>query len=657
MLSQSESTLGFFARNPNLTRTLTVLTALYGLNKSIKYIKNRSQKKRNAQIEQIAAEYQKNRDNKVKSLEIPSLDQLNFGQDQVEKIISSSASNLAQMLKRGEVTSENLVNAFAIRCQTIGHEYKAITEMNYEQAIQLARECDQVLQKLRENDKNQISSILSSSSSLTASEDGEDQQQNNGQDNSNTNSSIEELYNQKPLFGVPVSIKDIIEMKGFAVTVGCISRKDKIVQEDSLIIKLIKNSGAIPLVRSNIPQLNMSSDCYNRLFGRTCNAWDKSRYSGGSSGGEAVLLATRCSPLGFGTDIGGSIRIPASLNGVVGFKPTSGRTPFKGLGFVSNCIAGQLSIRTSLGPMSRFVDDVAIGMKVITDEQFIQSQKASQKGVYQPIIGFDMRKYQDRSKKYRIGYIKNLQTFEASPSFQRAVDISVQALREQGHELVPIELPFEKEITELYFNVLSSDNNRRYLDQLEEEEYIAEYDSIKFIMNLSSFAKKCIIWLLRKTKQFRSADLMEYGKSNRSAEDFMIICGKINSKREEIIKYFENLKIDAIVTPGQPLPAFGHGLSPQFIIFGSVYTHIWNTLNFSAGVLPITTVQENEQTYDNCKHNDNITKLIQKHIKNTAGLPVSAQVVTFPYEEELCLNLMKQIEEKVNFYQNNKTPI
>lgn len=84
----------------------------------------------------------------------------------------------------------------------------------------------------------------------------------------------------------------------------------------------------------------MASDCYNRMYGRTSNAWDKSRYAGGSSGGEAVLLAGRCSPLGFGTDIGGSIRIPASLNGVVGFKPTSGRTPFKGLGFASNCIAG-----------------------------------------------------------------------------------------------------------------------------------------------------------------------------------------------------------------------------------------------------------------------------------------------------------------------------
>lgn len=69
----------------------------------------------------------------------------------------------------------------------------------------------------------------------------------------------------------------------------------------------------------------------NRLFGRTLNPWDITRYPGGSSGGEAVLIATRCSPLGFGTDFAGSIRTPASINGICGFKPTNGRVPMKGL--------------------------------------------------------------------------------------------------------------------------------------------------------------------------------------------------------------------------------------------------------------------------------------------------------------------------------------
>lgn len=95
-------------------------------------------------------------------------------------------------------------------------------------------------------------------------------------------------------------------------TVGCINRLQRIPTEDGLTIKLIKLAGGIPFVKTNIPQLGMSFESANRIYGVTLNPWDKTRYPGGSSGGEAVCVATRCSPLGIGSDLGGSIRSPAS---------------------------------------------------------------------------------------------------------------------------------------------------------------------------------------------------------------------------------------------------------------------------------------------------------------------------------------------------------
>lgn len=97
--------------------------------------------------------------------------------------------------------------------------------------------------------------------------------------------------------------------------------------DDGLILKLIRDAGGIPFVRTNVPQLGMSIECMNRLYGRALNPWDKKRYPGGSSGGEAILLATRSSPLGLGTDFGGSVRTPACINGICAFKPTNGRVP------------------------------------------------------------------------------------------------------------------------------------------------------------------------------------------------------------------------------------------------------------------------------------------------------------------------------------------
>jgi Asp-tRNA(Asn)/Glu-tRNA(Gln) amidotransferase A subunit family amidase len=135
-----------------------------------------------------------------------------------------------------------------------------------------------------------------------------------------------------PLFGVPISVKDCIGMKGSLSTGGlqCRTREDLRFKEDSLIVAIVRKAGALPMVRGNVSQTMMMPESVNNIWGRTLNPWDLNRTSGGSSGGDAALVAMKCVPLAIGSDVAGSIRIPATFCGIVGFKPTTHRLSLKG---------------------------------------------------------------------------------------------------------------------------------------------------------------------------------------------------------------------------------------------------------------------------------------------------------------------------------------
>jgi fatty acid amide hydrolase len=132
------------------------------------------------------------------------------------------------------------------------------------------------------------------------------------------------------LFGVPTSIKDNVEMEGTVATVGLSARANRINKADSPMIRCIKNSGMIPFIKTNIPQLAFNFDSNNPLWGRALNPWNKNKSVGGSSGGEGAVLAGGVSPIGIGNDMGGSVRIPSHFCGVSGLMPSAHRLPVMG---------------------------------------------------------------------------------------------------------------------------------------------------------------------------------------------------------------------------------------------------------------------------------------------------------------------------------------
>lgn len=155
------------------------------------------------------------------------------------------------------------------------------------------------------------------------------------------------------LHGVPMLHKDTHETAGIRTTSGSPIFADHVPASDDLVIERLHTAGVITLGKTNVPEFAAGSHTFNSVFGRTDNPYDTSRSAGGSSGGQAAALATGMTPLGDGSDLGGSLRNPAAFCNVVGLRPSPGRVPQAPDDF------GQYTLSTS-GPMARSVDDLAL---------------------------------------------------------------------------------------------------------------------------------------------------------------------------------------------------------------------------------------------------------------------------------------------------------
>ncbi len=161
-----------------------------------------------------------------------------------------------------------------------------------------------------------------------------------------------------PLHGLPIAHKDLALTKGVRTTFGSLVYKDFMPDRDALFVERIRDAGAIMIGKTNTPEFGAGSQTFNKVFGATCNPYDLSKTCGGSSGGAAAALASGMLPLADGSDLGGSLRNPASFCNIVGFRPSPGRVPSwpNDIGWMTLPVEG---------PMARTVEDVALLLSVM----------------------------------------------------------------------------------------------------------------------------------------------------------------------------------------------------------------------------------------------------------------------------------------------------
>mmetsp|Transcript_10395 Transcript_10395/g.15982 ORF Transcript_10395/g.15982 Transcript_10395/m.15982 type:complete len:199 (+) Transcript_10395:553-1149(+) len=186
------------------------------------------------------------------------------------------------------------------------------------------------------------------------------------------------------------------------------------------LLQPILDAGAIPLVRGNVPQASLGFHCFNYLWGTSKNPLDRTRVCGGSSGGDAGLVKSRCVPIAVGADIGGSIRIPASFTGLVGFKPTQGRMLSIGMA-APRTIGFDLGFghfKAAAGPLAHSVQDCVEFFKLLCQG------KSEEETPFLATTSFKDDKYKsvlDNRSGLKIGYIEEIPYLPVSPAVKRAM--------------------------------------------------------------------------------------------------------------------------------------------------------------------------------------------------------------------------------------------
>ncbi|KAJ5924995.1 Amidase [Penicillium verhagenii] len=244
-----------------------------------------------------------------------------------------------------------------------------------------------------------------------------------------------------PLHGLPISFKDCFNIEGVPSTIGFTSFiENGPMKYNSSVVQILKKLGAIPYVKTNIPQTMMAADSHNYIFGRTLNPHRSNLTAGGSSGGEGALIAMRGSVLGIGTDIAGSIRIPAICNGTFALKPSADRIPIGGqTGSGRDGVAG---IKACAGPLATSVRDLELLMRVVTNEDPWQVDSTA---IFSP-----WRIVTPKST-LRLGLIQEDPNFPLHPPILRTLTQATERIRQAGHEIIPLSTPSIRDACALAF--------------------------------------------------------------------------------------------------------------------------------------------------------------------------------------------------------------
>ncbi|XP_058034351.1 vitamin D3 hydroxylase-associated protein-like [Ahaetulla prasina] len=457
---------------------------------------------------------------------------------------------------------------------------------------------------------------------------------------------LQQLKNQKEkglLYGVPVSIKDHIAYKGHLTTCGFSHFLD-VEEDDSVLVKVLKKQGAIPFVFTNVPQSLFNYDCSNVVFGQTVNPLDHKRTPGGSSGGEGTLIAGGGSILGFGSDLGGSIRLPSSFCGLCGLKPTAGRLSVSGVKEPFHLML----ILAAIGPMAKDVDSLALCMKALLCDYMFQLDPTV------PPMPFNEEIYSS-STPLRIGYYDTDGYFLLPSCMRRAVDETRKLLQEAGHTLVPFNPPsVDYVVDEIFLKSAFADGGSSLSALFQKDIVDPALKDLAKVLKIPTLVKKVLakfikIWFPRLAGQLNALCGV------RNVKDLWEIQNELMVYQKKFIEHWRKNKLDVVLCPVMG-PAFFLGY-PSKILGAISYTMLYNVLNFPAGVVPVTRVTEadEEEMAQHCEiYGDSWDRTLKKAVEGAVGLPVAVQCVALPWQEELCLRFMKEVEMLSNKEQHKK---
>ncbi|KAK8211349.1 hypothetical protein M8818_003316 [Zalaria obscura] len=232
-----------------------------------------------------------------------------------------------------------------------------------------------------------------------------------------------------PLHGLPVSVKDMFDIAGHDSSLGLAALCFRPATSTAALVAHMVSAGAVIIAKTNVPQTLMALDSHNNVFGRVLNPLTLRLSAGGSSGGEGVLVAMRGSALGVGTDVGGSIRVPAMCVGVVGVKPSHGRISYAGVEGGSRRGMEAVGIRASAGPIARSVRDCEMFLRTVVEGRLWERDPDVVPGGWAGMEALRMTEMDGRARKIRVGIVRSDGVTTPLPPIARLMDEVSSTLR------------------------------------------------------------------------------------------------------------------------------------------------------------------------------------------------------------------------------------
>ncbi|KAF5598365.1 acetamidase [Fusarium pseudocircinatum] len=436
----------------------------------------------------------------------------NLNKRQVE-ITESVPSRLIEKLSLGIWSAKEVLLAFVARAAIAHHLTNPITELFLSEALERAQELDIYLQRT----KKPIG----------------------------------------PLHGLPISLKDVMNIRGHATTVGYVALADNVRFDSDDLVTRLSEAGAVFYCKTNVPQSLMSGECVNFLYGRTSTPDNRNLSAGGSSGGEGSLVALGGSPLGIGTDIAGSIRTPANFNGVYGLCPSHGRLPLHSAKYTSPSFL----INGVAGPICRSLDGLEVYTKTVLSLNPWEWDSFCVPLPWRQDI-YDSIQLQAEAKSLSFGFVAHDGVVLPHPPIQRGMKEVKTMLQSSGFDVLDVDL-FDgtEEMWETAREIFSAAGSKPLTD-------ITSRLSEPLIEEIG---------LSLRQEASTAAELLDQGK-------------KIYQLRQRFLEMWQ--QTSSLTKSGKPvdvliLPSGGHVAPPHGSMEYFLYEAISNILDWTCATIPV----------------------------------------------------------------------
>lgn len=473
-----------------------------------------------------------------------------------DPLLLQSATELAKKIRSRQVSAEEVMQAFINRVEEVNAIVNAVVCKRYDNALVEAREVDRILSL------DPVPKEFSETS--------------------------------KPFLGVPLTVKECFALKGMPQTSGLVSRREIRADHDAPTVDRLKQSGMIPLATTNTSELCMWYESANNLYGRTKNAYDNNRIVGGSSGGEGCIVSSGASLLGIGSDIGGSIRMPAFFNGVFGHRPSRDIVPNEGQ--YPTASGGQIDLLAT-GPICRYAADLVPVLKIMAGPS-VASLKLD--------IQVDLSKVNVFSMEDDGG---SLLTSRVDPQLKEAQSKAFKYLQSKAASAKAVELNLMKYSLEMWLAKMVAGNGTKFAVLMAGGEETGQ--SVNCFLELA----KRLFGLSNHTLPAIGLGIME-ALTRESDPSILKLLSMLQTLREQLCTLLGEDGV--LLYPSHPCPAPYHN-QPLCMPLNFAYTGIFNALGLPVTQVPLGLGKE--------------------------GLPLGMQVVAAPYQDHLTLAVAAELEK------------